>query len=144
MAAFPDLSSRAPRARVFGAVGALSCFACAFAVSAQPREPDATVLDEIIVQAQKRPESAQDVPLAVTALTADMVRDSGMLTLLDLTDRQPSVSFDTAQSFQRNSLKIRGVGTIGNSRSFEGAVGVFVDGVYRSRSGMVLMDLLDV
>jgi outer membrane receptor protein involved in Fe transport len=144
MAAFPDLSSPPPLARAFGTVGAFGCLACAFALSAQPREPDPAVLDEIIVQAQKRNESAQDVPLAVTALTSDVLRDSGILTLLDLTDQQTSVSFDTAQSFQRNSLKIRGVGTIGNSRSFEGAVGVFVDGVYRSRSGMVLMDLLDI
>src|SRR5262245_53765225 len=122
MAPFPDLTTTAPRARAFGVAVALGCLACTVEVSAQPSEPDATVLDEIIVQAQKRAERAQDVPLAVTALTSDMLRDSGILTLLDLTDQQPSVSFDTAQSFQRNSLKIRGVGTIGNSRSFEGAV----------------------
>jgi len=101
-------------------------------------------LEEIIVVAQKRSESVQDVPIAVSVMSADMIREAGLLTLPGLTTLNPSVSFDTSQSFQRSSLKIRGIGTIGNSRTFEGAVGVFIDGVYRSRSGMVLTDLLDI
>ncbi len=102
------------------------------------------VLEEITVYAQKRAESAQSVPVAVTAMTAEMIQESGMLDIVRLSELHPSVFFDTAQSWQRNSLKIRGIGTIGNTRSFEGAVGVFIDGVYRSRSGMALADLLDV
>jgi iron complex outermembrane recepter protein len=101
-------------------------------------------IEEIIVAAQKREQMVQHVPVAVTAMTGEMLRESALLTIPDLTTLNPSVSFDTAQSFQRSSLKIRGIGTLGNSRTFEGAVGVFVDGVYRARSGMVLMDLLDV
>jgi iron complex outermembrane receptor protein len=101
-------------------------------------------IEEIIVTAQKREQAEQRVPVAVTALTKENLRDSGVLTLPELANIDPSVSFDTAQSFQRSSLKVRGIGTIGNSRTFEGAVGVFVDGVYRPRSGMILTDLLDV
>lgn len=107
-------------------------------------EPTSTPLDEIVVNAQRRSENLQEVPIAVTAMNARMIKETGLQTLVQLTDMQPSLSFETAQSFQRNSLKIRGIGTIGNSRSFEGAVGVFVDGVYRSRTGMVLTDLLDI
>jgi iron complex outermembrane recepter protein len=140
---FRATSRRARSSRVVGATLAYIAGPFAFDAAAQNESTD-PVLDEIIVQAEKRPERAQDVPLAVTALSAEALRDGGIITLPDLTDRQPSVSFDTAQSFQRTSLKIRGVGTIGNSRSFEGAVGVFIDGVYRSRSGMVLTDLLDI
>lgn len=116
-------------------------FLCSTAAAQDNSEP---LLEEITVYAQKRAESAQQVPVAVTAMTAEMIRDSGMLDIVRLTELHPSVIFDTAQSWQRNSLKIRGIGTIGNTRSFEGAVGVFVDGVYRSRSGMALGDLLDV
>lgn len=101
-------------------------------------------IEEIVVIAQKRTEPLQEVPVAVSVMSFDQIRESGLLTVPDLTIINPSVSFDTAQSFQRSSLKIRGIGTIGNSRTFEGAVGVFVDGVYRSRSGMVLTDLLDI
>ena len=122
-----------------GVVGAV--FLCA---SAAAQDKSERVLEEVIVYAQKRAESAQQIPVAVTALTAEMIRESGMLDIVRLSELHPSVYFDTAQSWQRNSLKIRGIGTIGNTRSFEGAVGVFIDGVYRSRSGMALADLLDV
>lgn len=103
-----------------------------------------TVIEEVTVYAQKRSEGSQDVPLALTVLSGDFVRDTGILNIEGLTDLSPSVSFDTAQSWQNSSLKIRGIGTFGNTRSFEGAVGVFVDDVYRARSGMALADLLDV
>ena len=105
---------------------------------------DGTTIEEIVVTATKREANVQDVPIAVTALTQASILESGLQSIQQLTDLNPSVSFDTAQSFQRNSLKIRGIGTIGNSRTFEGAVGVFVDGVYRSRSGMALSDLVDI
>jgi len=102
------------------------------------------VIQEVVVVAQKREQYARDVPVAISVFDSNDIRDSGMETLVKLTDLHPSVSFETAQSFQRSSLKIRGIGTIGNTRSFEGAVGVFVDGAYRPRSGMVLSDLLDI
>ena len=129
--------------RTLGCVAGL-CFAtCHLAAQPAPATEDGT-LEEIIVTAQKRVERGQDVAIAVTAMNADTIVEAGVLTLQQLTDLNPSVYFDTAQSFQRNSLQIRGIGTIGNSRGFEGAVGVFIDGVYRSRTGMVLMDLLDI
>jgi iron complex outermembrane recepter protein len=107
-------------------------------------DPGQRVLEEIIVVAQKREENIQDIPISVTAMSALQIEQSGMQDIVKLTELDPSVYFDTAQSFQRSSLKIRGIGTIGNTRSFEGAVGVFVDGVYRPRSGMALADLLDI
>lgn len=102
------------------------------------------LLEEVVVFAQKRAQGSQSVPIAVTALTDEMMRETGLLTIQNLTQLNPSVSFDTAQSWQNSSLKVRGIGTIGNTRSFEGAVGVFLDGVYRSRSGMAINDLLDI
>jgi iron complex outermembrane receptor protein len=110
----------------------------------QTTSNDSGGIEEIIVTAQKRSERAQDVPVALTVLTAAKLDEYGISSLQRLSDVDPNVSLETAQSFQRQSLSIRGVGTIGNSRSFEGAVGVFVDGVYRTRTGMVLGDLLDI
>ena len=109
-----------------------------------PGSDSGRVLEEIVVVAQKREQNQQDVPVTVTVMNADAIQQSGMQSIERLTELNPSVSFDNAQSFQNSSLKIRGIGTFGNTRSFEGAVGVFVDGVYRSRSGMVLSDLLDI
>jgi len=107
-------------------------------------EAEGRVLEEIVVVAQKRKQNVQEIPVTVTAMNADAIRESGILTIEKLTELSPSVSFDSAQSFQNSSLKIRGIGTFGNTRSFEGAVGIFVDGVYRPRSGMALSDLLDI
>jgi iron complex outermembrane receptor protein len=123
-------------------VYALASASALFVVDAkaQGNEP----LEEIIVTATKRPRPIEEVPLAVTAYTARDIEESGMQTIQRLTDLHPSVKFDQAHSFQNSSLKIRGIGTLGVSRTFEGAVGVYVDDVYRSRSGMALFDLLDI
>ena len=83
---------------------------------------DESVLEEVIVQAQKRSESVQDVPIAVTALSSEFIRESQLLTLTQLSEMHPSVSFDVAQNYQNASLKIRGIGTVGNARNFEGSV----------------------
>lgn len=117
---------------------------CLASAETRAQTADSTTIDEIIVTATRRAADLQDVPVAVTALTRSSILETGLTSIQQLADINPSVSFDTAQSFQRNSLKIRGIGTIGNSRTFEGAVGVFVDGIYRSRSGMALSDLVDI
>ena len=104
----------------------------------------APMLEEVFVTAQKREQSAQDVPIAITAMSAEAMRAAGVTDIADLTDINPSISFDVGQSSQNSSLKIRGIGTVGNGRTFEGAVGVFIDGVYRSRSGMALQDMNDI
>ncbi|ARN75126.1 TonB-dependent receptor [Oceanicoccus sagamiensis] len=102
------------------------------------------VIEEVNVYAQKRQQSLADIPIAVTALSGEQLAQSKIFEIRDLTTLSPSFSFDTAQGFQNASMKIRGIGTFGNGRTFEGAVGVFIDDVYRSRSGMVLNDLLDI
>jgi len=128
-------------------VSLVTCWPAILA-AAEDQTPDyqteGYVLEEVIVTAQKRSQSIFDVPLAVTSTSADKLRETGMLAIPQLTDLHPSVSFDTGQSFKNNSLKIRGIGTVGNGRTFEGSVGVFVDGIYRSRSGMALQDMLDI
>jgi len=135
---------RTPGRRATGArrLAPLASLALALAVSASQAQ---LALEEVVVTAQKREQGIQDIPVAVTAMSAEELRAAQVNSITDLTDLNPSVSFDVAQSASQNtSLKIRGIGTFGNGRTFEGAVGTFVDGVYRSRSGMVLGDLLDI
>ncbi len=124
------------RFSVLSVVGMMLAFTSSWAT--------ATQLEEVVVTAQKRSQSAQDVPIAITAMSADSMREAGVFDVSDLTDVNPSISFDTGQSSQNSSLKIRGIGTVGNGRTFEGAVGVFIDGVYRSRSAMALQDMNDI
>ena len=103
------------------------------------------VIEEIIVTSQRRAQSVQDVPIAVNAIADTMLRNSGIDDLKELTQLAPSLQASSTNSeTQGTVIRIRGVGTQGNNPAFESAVGVFIDGVYRSRPGAALAELLDV
>ena len=102
-------------------------------------------LDEIVVTATKRERSLQDIPVSVSAFSAEALELSGVTNLDSLQTSVPGFSVQTSQSSGQNtSLRLRGVGTAGNNLGFEGAVGIFIDGVYRSRAGASLGDFPDV
>ena len=102
-------------------------------------------LDEIVVTATKRERSLQDIPVSVSAFSAEALELAGVTNIDSLQTSVPGLSIETAQSSgQSTSIRLRGVGTTGNNPGFEGAVGVFIDGVYRSRAGVALGDLSDV
>ena len=103
------------------------------------------VVEEVIVTAQKREQSLQEVPVAVTAIGAEEMKASGIDDIADLNTANPSFIVNVQQNKVSNSpARIRGIGTTGTNPAFEGAVGMYVDGVYRSRSGMVLSTFNDI
>ena len=67
----------------------------------------ASTIEEVVVTAQRTSESIQDVPIAVTALTGDMLEDKQVITVSDLQMNAPNVSF-TSTNFGSNSLSIGG------------------------------------
>ena len=85
--------------KALAAITALSC--CNIAQAA---------LEEIVVTAQKRSESLQDVPIAVTAFTGDTLKTLGVTNASDLVDLTPGFSAGTQQGSNRNYF-LRGVGT---------------------------------
>ena len=100
------------------------------------------VTDEIVVTATGRAAAIQDVPLAVTAVSGEQLENSGVQDLRDVTQVAPSLSMGTGQSNSSGTIaRIRGIGTGSDNPGFEGAVGIFIDGVYRSRAGAALADL---
>ena len=102
-------------------------------------------VDEIIVTATKRERSLQDIPVSVTALSADTLANEAVTNLDSLQYSVPGLSMTTGSGLGwASSLRMRGVGTSGTNIGFEGAVGVFVDGVFRPRAGAALSNLLDV
>lgn len=102
-------------------------------------------LDEIIVTAQKREQSLQDVPIAVSAFSGEALALSGVQNIEDLTALAPSLSINTTNTpGSTTTIRIRGIGTTGNNLGLEAAVGFFMDGVYRSRSGTAINDLIDI
>lgn len=103
------------------------------------------VIEEVIVTATKRAQSVQEVPIAVTAISAESLERAGVQDLRDLSAVATSFNMNSSQTeSQGSTLRIRGVGTTGNNIGLESAVGVFLDGVYLSRPGVALGDLMDI
>jgi outer membrane receptor protein involved in Fe transport len=101
----------------------------------------APVLEEIIVTAQKREESLQDVPIAITAFTGDQLRNGNISRYEDLAVSVPNFSFTEAVSGS-DQFYVRGVGS-GINFGFEQAVGQVVDGFFFGRSRFGRASFLD-
>jgi len=105
-------------------------------------EDDQGYGNDIVITATRRSETVQDVPLAVTAVGAELLQNAGVTDLRGLEQLAPSLQTTTGQSAATgSSLSIRGIGTGGDNPGFEPAVGVFIDGVFRSRAGVALAEL---
>jgi len=83
-------------------------------------------IEEVIVTAQRTEESVQDVPIAVTALTGQMLEDRGIINPSDLQLNTPNVTF-TASNFGGSNLAIRGIGNFVISGGGEGGVSTNVN-----------------
>lgn len=116
----------------------------AYAQEAPQAEEDSG--DEpIIVTATLRAMDVQDIPLAVTAVAPEALERQGISDIKTLSSISPSFNIQSSQTeTQGTSIKIRGVGTTGNNTGLESSVGVFIDGVYQSRPGVALGDLVDL
>ncbi|MEW4467853.1 TonB-dependent receptor [Parasphingorhabdus sp. JC815] len=108
-------------------------------------EAKAGGLSEIVVTAQRREERLQDVPVAITAADAEALAMARIENISNITNISPSIQFRSSNiSSSSANVVIRGLGTTGNSRTFEGAVGIFIDGVYRTRAASALQNFLDI
>ena len=97
---------------------------------------------DIIVTATRRNEALSNVPLAVSAVTAETLRNSGASDIRGLTQVSPSLLVSsTSSEAGAGGARIRGVGTVGDNAGLESSVAVFIDGVYRSRTGVGLTEL---
>lgn len=105
--------------------------------------PEATG-NEIVVTATKREQTLQDVPVAVTVTTAQTIERAQIRDIRDLSTVVPSLRVNTLQSSANTNFYIRGFGNGANNAGIEPSVGLFVDGVYRSRSASMIADLPDV
>ena len=98
-------------------------------------------IDEIIVTANKKEQTLQDIPMSVTVTSAEQIEQSAIVDLLDLQSAVPSLSMTQLQKTTETNFIIRGFGNGANNPGIEGSVGVYIDGVYRSRSASAMADL---
>lgn len=111
--------------------------------TAQDADEDVFVLEEITVTAQKRSESLQDVPLAVTAIAGDRLRDANIVTLQDVGNRTPGMVF-AAFSPGQPEIAIRGIGTKEDGASASDSTVVSIDGVYIAARTAQVFDIFDL
>lgn len=133
------LQSRAARASLV-LIGA-AAIAPAFAQDAG-REAT-TALEEVIVTAQKREESAQDVPIALTALGADQIEKSYARDIQDIETLVPNLIVDPILGNGTASISIRGLQLNDVEKSFDPAVAVYLDGIYLANTTGALLQMYD-
>jgi iron complex outermembrane receptor protein len=122
-------------------VGAVA-FGFAGAASAQSTpQSGPTTVDDIIVTAQKREQNLQDVPIVVTTLSQETLEGAGVHDIKDLQILTPGMTVTSTSSEASTTVRIRGVGTVGDNPGLESSVGVVIDGVYRSRNSVGFGDL---
>jgi iron complex outermembrane receptor protein len=147
--------TNAPRARMAirrapGVLAlAVSCALATAPVSAQEaggdKGQDATTLDTVTVTATRRTLDIDTVPVAVTAIGGDELVANNLQDTQSLPMLAPSLVVTTSGSEAGGAvIRMRGIGTAASNPGLEGSVGVLVDGIYRSRSGLALSDLVDI
>lgn len=115
--------------------------ACAMAAPAAAQDTGPAEVETIIVTAQKREQNLQDVPIVVTVVSGQQLQDAGVRDVKDLQVLTPGLNVTSSTSEAQTSIRIRGVGTIGDNPGLESSVGTVIDGVYRARSGVAFGDL---
>ncbi len=111
---------------------------------AQDQEPEAESPEssnQIIVTASKREQTLQETPISVSVTSGETIERAQIRDVLDLQSVVPSLRVSQLQTSSATTFIIRGFGNGDNNFGIEPSVGVFIDGVFRSRSASALSDL---
>lgn len=146
-------AARGVRAFALAILGCISVSLSWPAAMAQAQDgtPDAAPktrrgVEEVIVSAQKYEQNLQDVPISITALSAQDIESKSVTGLKELAQFVPNLTFSN-HSTSGNSgaiIYIRGVGQQDSGIEFDPGVGVYVDGIYMGRMQGLDLDLLDI
>lgn len=120
----------------------------AFAQDQAQAEESTGGIAQIVVTAQKRAENVQDVPIAISAFSADALQERAVGSVASLSNISPNVTLDAGTPFSGSSAVlsafIRGIGANDFAFNIDPGVGVYLDGVYLARSVGANQDLPDV
>ena len=105
---------------------------------------DTSKIEEITVTATKQEKTLAEIPIAVTVTAAETIQNAAIKDISDLSSIVPSLRVSTLQTSTQTNFIIRGFGNGANNPGIEPSVGVFIDGVYRSRSAAQIGDLVDI
>jgi iron complex outermembrane receptor protein len=135
---------RAIRRTVTSMVVAYSCWGVVGSSHAadEPPPPASGQLEEVVVVAQKRSENLQNVPISVSAVTADALDRKGPVDITELRTLVPALN--TTNTNGRLTMSLRGIGTSGVGPGVDNPIALYVDGVYQGSTVAGLLNLNNV
>lgn len=143
-------TQRETRSHLF-TVSALALAIASTSVSAQEtsdqplRGSALSILEEVTVTARKREESAQDVPLSISAFGSEQIDALKVRDLTNLSVGMPNVALDDIGTSRGTAnFSIRGLGINSSIPSIDPTVGIFVDGVYMGVNNGIILDTFDL
>ena len=98
-------------------------------------------VERIMFTASKRLTGLQETPIAITVVRGDVIEKANVLDINDLQTLVPTLRVTPLQRSTNTNFAIRGFGNGTNNTGIEPSVGVFIDGVYRSRAAAQIGDL---
>ncbi|VUD62627.1 Pesticin receptor [Thalassocella blandensis] len=123
----------------------ITIFCLAVNATAQPAKKKSSVVEEMIVTAQKREQSMQDVSIAVSAFSGDAMEKMGFEEGLDITQQVPNMNFFAIFGEASSpSISLRGISLVNFSDSWESPVSLYVDDVYRGNPAGSAIQLFDL
>ena len=119
----------------------IGCVLLAAGLSVPVFAQETDSIEEVVVTATKREQTLLEVPLAVSVVDSQTMEQAQINDIVDLQGMVPSLRVTQLQTTGNTNFVIRGFGNGANNPGIEPSVGVFIDGVYRSRSASALADL---
>ncbi len=136
--------SRSSLYRLLSASAALSGVMVAGAGHAETSKKLQTILEEVVVTAQKRSESLQDVPIAVSAFDAKALKEAGFVDVEDLATQVPNLQISALWATSNPKIFLRGVGNNNFNQTAQSKVAVYLDQVYLSAPSGQLFQMFDL
>jgi iron complex outermembrane receptor protein len=133
----------ASRIALVAAIGLASSYSTALA---QPAANQGSTVEEVVVTAQFREQNLQDTPIAITAVTGEMLQARSQTDISQVANQAPNVTLKPQGAAFGPSLgaSIRGIGQYDFNPALEPGVGVYVDDVYYATLTGSIFDLLDL
>lgn len=125
-------------------LSALTAVAAPALAQEQEAAEETRTMQTVTITATKREQTLQDVPIAVSVVDDTTIERAAIVDLNDLQSIIPSLRVGQLQSSANTNFVIRGFGNGANNAGIEPSVGVFIDGVYRSRSASQISDLPNI
>ncbi|WP_380876633.1 TonB-dependent receptor [Sphingomonas sp. DBB INV C78] len=114
------------------------------AAPATAEAPTTGGLEDIVVTARKRQESVQDIPVAVTAISAKTIQEQDLTSLEKVAARTPNFTVGRASNGSGAQLTMRGIGSSSTSIGIEQSVAIVVDGVYYGQGRIINEGFFDL